>query len=268
MKYIDLEKILRTSYPHTANRLPVFVFRILEKIIMQNSMNEILAKYENEIGLDFLKKITEEFNIEIIINGLENLPENPRCIFASNHPFGIVDGLVITKIVSEKYGHLKAIGNDAFLLIPQLHSLIAQVNVFGKNSKQSVLMLEELYKSNIPITTFPAGEVSRVFKGKIQDNEWKKSFVSKAIENQRDIVPVRFSGRNSGLFYSIFLFRKIFLIKANIELILLPREMFRKRNKKIEVTFGKPISYIDLKQAKSHSERVLEIRKTVYNLNH
>jgi putative hemolysin len=127
-------------------------------------------------------------------------------------------------------------------------------------------MLDELYHSDTPITTFPSGEVSRIFAGKIQDNVWKKSFVSKAIQNQRDIVPVHFSGRNSALFYAIFLFRKLFFIKANIELILLPREMFRKRNKTIHITFGKPITYNELTKTKSHAEHADEIRKTVYNL--
>lgn len=92
----------------------------------------------------------------------------------ANHPFGFVDGLVLTKTVVNKYGDLRAIGNEAFMLIPQLKSKIAAVNVFGKNPKQYILELEKVFASNLPITHFPAGLVSSIKERKIEDRDWQK----------------------------------------------------------------------------------------------
>ena len=253
-QYIDLKKVIKESDSPLLKKLPTFVITILARIIKQDEINYILNKYPDARGKDFLPKIIEELNLNLHIEGEENLPESGRCIFVSNHPFGIIDGLVLTRIITGKYGNVQSIANDAFLNIPQLSPLIVAVNVFGRSSKERVALLNEVYKSDLPISHFPSGEVSRIYNWKIQDNLWQKSFITKAISSQRDIVPFHFQGRNSSLFYFIYIFRKAFRIDLDLELMLLPREMFRKRNKTIKVSIGKPIPWQSFSDARSHSE--------------
>ena len=264
--YIDIEKIITDSNSKFLKKIPRFLIKLITRIIQQDELNRILNKYSDYEGIDFLPKMIEEFNLELQIEGKENLPENGKCFFVANHPFGIIDGLIITRIVSEKYGPLKAIGNDAFAFIPQLRPLIATVNVFRQSSKEYVKALDETFKSDIPITHFPAGEVSRRYKWKVEDTVWQKSFISKSIANQRDIVPIFFYGKNSPLFYFIHRIRRIFGIKLFIELILLPREMFKKRNKKIKVRIGKPISYKMFDHSLTHNNWAKKVRSLVYEL--
>lgn len=265
-KYIDIASTFAKSDSALLRKMPLFFVRILARIVKQDELNHILNKYKGDIGVDFLVKIIEEFNITLEIEGKENLPENGKCFFVANHPFGIADGLVLTRIVSEKYGTLKAIANDAFMFIPQMHPLVAAVNVFGHSSKDYIVALNETYNSDVPITHFPAGLVSRRFNGKIQDSEWQKSFINKAISSQRDVVPFYFYGRNSRLFYAIFVVRQWFGIKLNLELALLPREMFGKKNKTIKVRIGKPIPWQMFDQSKSHVEWAQFVREHVYQL--
>ena len=265
-KYIDITKIIKEGDSEFLKKLPGSIIKLIAKIIKQDEMNRILAKYSEYTGVNFLPKIIEEFNLKIDIEGIENLPENGKCFFASNHPFGVIDGLILTRIVSEKYGTLKAIGNDAFMFLPQLRPLIAAVNVFGRSSKEYIKALENTFLSDVPITHFPAGEVSRKYKGKVQDSDWQKSFISKSIKSERDIVPFYFYGRNSRLFYFINSVRKMLGIKHNIELLLLPREMFKKRNKTIKIKIGKPISYKIFNESFSHWEWAQKVRAQVYDL--
>ena len=267
MGNINIAHIIKNSNSKFLKSLPDFVIKIIAKIIRQAEINQILNKYSEFHGVDFLPKIIEELNIKIEIEGKENLPENSKCFFVANHPFGFLDGLILTYIVAEKYGNLKAIGNEAFMFVPNLKPIIANVSVFGKNKRKDIIELGKVYASDIPITHFPFGLVSRIYKCKIQDKYWNKSFVTKAISNQRDVVPIRFFGRNSNLFYAIYLFRCIFKIKANIELILLPRELFRKRGKTIKVKIAKPIHYQDLNNILSHWEWAQKIRSSVYNMD-
>ena len=265
-KYIDIEKTIRESDSELLTRIPPYAIKWIQSIVKQDEINHILNKYSDYSGKEFLDKIIKEFNVTIEVEGKENLPENDKCFFVANHPYGILDGLILTYIVSEKYGRLKDIANDAFMLIPQLHPFIAAVNVYGRSSKAYIKALDDTFAMDIPITHFPSGEVSRVYNKKIQDTVWQKSFIKKAISSDRAIVPIYISGRNSALFYTIFLFRRLFHIEVNLELMLLPREIFKKRNKTVKVIIGEQIPHQLFVETKSHQDWAQEVRSRVYNL--
>lgn len=266
MNQINIALIIRNSNSKFLKRLPGFVIHLIAWIIKQEEINRMLKKYEGFEGVDFLPKIIEELEINVVYEGLENLPENGRCFYVANHPFGFLDGLILTNTVGIKYGRLKAIGNDAFMFVPNLKPLIANVNVFGKNTKEYLTELNKVFASDVPITHFPFGIVSRISKFRIQDKFWHKSFITKAIEHKRDIVPIRFYGKNSYLFYTIYIFRRLFRIKLNVELILLPRELFRKKGGTVYVKIGKIIRYTDLDKSLSHWEWAQKIRSEVYSV--
>jgi len=266
MKYIDISSYIMSSNFKVIKHSPRFIIRWIERIIWQEEMNQILTKYSDYEGVGFLNKLVEELNIRIEIEGKENLPDNKKCFFISNHPFGIMDGLVLTKIVSDRYGALRSIGNEEFMKIPHLRPLIAAVNVFSGNSREYLIALNEIFNSNVPITHFPAGEVSRLYGWKIQDCQWGKSYITKAVSSNRNLVPFYMYGRNSYLFYFINSFRRLLGIKVNIEFILLPSEMFKKRNKTIKVKIGKPIPYQKFDNTLSHFEWAQKVRKYIYNL--
>lgn len=263
---IDVKQQIKNSNSKLLRALPDVIIRLLEKIVHQHEMNDILLKYSDDIGVHFLPKILKEMNIKVKVEGIENLPENGKCFFVANHPFGIVDGLVLTSIVSSRYGDFKAIGNDLFMLIPQLKPLIAAVNVFGTNKRDYFIELDKVFNSNVPITHFPAGLVSRMHNMKVIDSKWHKSFIHKTIECKRDIVPFYFYGRNSNLFYFTYLFRKSIGLKANLELALLPHEFFNKRNKVIKVRIGKPISYLQFHDKINQLDAAQEVKSIVYSL--
>jgi len=266
MKYIDVTASIKESDSDFLKKLPDFIVRWMEKIIKQDELNYILDKYKDCEGAEFHRSIMKEFNLTFDVEGIENLPENGRCFFLANHPFGIIDGLTLTKTVIEKYGTFKAIGNESFNFVPNLRPYIALVNPYGMSSKAYVAELEKVYQSEVPITHFPAGEVSRRYNGKLQDRAWQKSFITRAISCQRDIVPFYFNGRNSNLFIGINLVRRAFGIKTNIELVLLPREMFLKRNKTIRFKIGKPIPWQKFDKSLRHVQWAQKVKEHVYNM--
>jgi len=267
MKYIDVAASIKVSDSAFLKKFPAFMVRWFETIIHQDELNRILEKYKDAQGADFHRSIVNEFNLSFVVEGLENLPDNGKCFFLANHPFGIIDGLTITKTVIEKYGTFKAIGNESFNFVPNLRPYIALVNPYGRSSKTYVAEFEKLYQSDVPITHFPAGKVSRRFHGIVHDCDWQKSFITRAISCQRDIVPFYFYGQNSNLFYAINRVRRFLGIKINLELILLPREMFLKRNKTIRFKIGKPISWQKFDSSKTHLEWAQQVRAHVYQMS-
>lgn len=83
--------------------------------------------------------------------------------------------------------------------------------------------------------------VSRKFNVGIRDLAWNKSFINKAIKYNKPIIPVFIEGQNSNFFYNFAKWRKRFGIKANIEMLYLPDEMFKQRGNTIKLHFGKAV---------------------------
>ncbi len=265
-KHIDIKSILKNSNNKRHQNLPNFIYTLISKIIKEDELNFIVNKYSNYEGIDFLKKVALYLNIKIDVEGIENLPENGKCFFAANHAYGFIDGLILTKLVGEKYGDLKFIGNEMFYALPNLRSLTIAVNVLDKSPRENLIALNKAYNSDVPITHFPNGMVSRIYKGKVQDKHWQKGFITKAISGKRDVVPIHFPGRNSNLFYFTYILRRIFFLKSEVEFFLLSREMLKKKNKTIKVKIGKPISYTTFDKSMSHVKWAQKIKEIVYNL--
>ena len=176
-EYINSQKLIKEGDSKFLKGLPGLIIVLIKIIIKEKEINRILSAYADYEGVEFLPKIISGSNIKVEIEGKENLPENGRCFFVANHPFGFVDGLILTNIVARKYGCLKAIGKEVFLFVPHIKTIVAAVNVFGTNPRRYLLEIEKVFASDVPITHFPAGLVSRVRRGKIEDSNWQKSFI-------------------------------------------------------------------------------------------
>ena len=126
------------------------------------------------------------------------------------------------------------------------------------------MLFQQTFGSDAQVLYFPAGLCSRLIKGRITDLEWKKTFITKAIESHRDIVPMFFSGENSKRFYRLANLRKRLGIKFNIETFLLPDEMFRKQGSSFDLYIGEPVPYTSLTGEHSHREWCEIIRDRSY----
>lgn len=265
-KPISLEKIIRLKNAKTFERLPRFVFNMLRRFLKEDTINDYLIKNSDKRGLEFINKAISDFNIKIIVKGLENIPDNGRYIFVCNHPLGAFDGFVLFSVIGKKYKIIKAIVNDILMLFENFQELFIPVNSFGASSKEYIHQLNEIFDSDAQIAVFPAGEVSRIRNGVIADADWQKSFIGKAISHKRDIVPIHMEARNSKWFYRIAKWRKSLGIKANIELLMLPREIFTQENKTIHVTIGPKIPFQMFNSEKNHNYWAQKVREDVYNL--
>ncbi|MDR1730067.1 MAG: 1-acyl-sn-glycerol-3-phosphate acyltransferase [Prevotellaceae bacterium] len=263
---IDIDAILADKAPGLKKKLPQFMIRYLKKIAHQDDLNGFFRKYGDLYGADFAKAILDDFNITIKIEGEENLPANGRVIFASNHPLGGADGVAILKFLSDHYGEAKAPVNDMLMHVENLADFFIPINKLGALAKDSTAMINNTYESDNPILFFPAGMVSRKQKGGIRDLEWKKTFVAKAIQYERDIVPLHFVGYNSPFFYNLGYLRTKLGIKVNIEMLYLVDELYKQRNKTFTIRVGKPISWTTFDKTKSQREWADWIREKVYSL--
>jgi len=260
---IDVEKIISSK---TKRYVPKFLINFLKKIIHQDEINVIIEQAGEKTGVDFACAVLDYFNISTSAAGLENIPKNEKLIFVSNHPLGALEALAVAKHLGKIYeNEINFIINELLSHLTPLNNIFTSVNVgSGKQNKENILQIDELFLSDKQIIIFPAGQVSRKKKGKIADSEWKKMFVGKARQYQRNVVPIFCSGKNSKFFYNLANLRKFLGIKFNIELLFLPDEMFKNKNSEINITIGKPISYKNFTNPKNDFLYAQEVRKLIY----
>jgi putative hemolysin len=263
---IDLDAIFEKKNPNLYKVMPGFLMSYIKRTVHQDDVNEIIVKFHDKDGLDFISALLDSLKITFTVSGEENLPLEGRYIFVSNHPLGGLDGLVFMDLVGRYHKNVKFIVNDLLLNLKNLETLFVPVNKHGRQSAEYVRRIEEVYKSNDQILYFPAGLCSRKRKGEIKDLEWKKNFIKKAIDYERDVVPVHFEGRNSSFFYNLADIRQKIGIKANIEMFYLPDELFRQKGQNFSLTIGRPIPYTNFDKSKSHVDWAAYVRAKVYSL--
>lgn len=264
---IDLKQVLRQKAPSLAGKIPGFVVNYLIKTVHQDELNDILTRYQDKQGVEFMQELIGYFDLTLELVNEENIPNEGRFIFASNHPLGGLDGICLSAVIGGKFeGKIKYLVNDLLLYLTNLKSIFVPVNKHGSQGKEAARLIEEAYASDNQIVTFPAGLCSRKIKGQIVDLEWKKSFIQKAVEHQRDVIPVYFEGHNSSFFYRLSNVRKSLGIKMNYEMIYLPDEMFKSKHKTFKIYFGEPIPWQTFDGSKKPAEWANWVKEIVYKL--
>lgn len=263
---IDIAKVLKHKAPNT--KVPKFIVNYLRKIVHEKEFNIFFKNNPTLRNLDFIEAGLQYLEVAISIEGRENLPpKGGRYIFASNHPLGGLDGIATGYLIGKEYdGKVRFFSNDLMMSLHPLNEMFVPVNKTGSQGKGHAAKMQELYESDNHLITYPAGMCSRKIDGKIIDLEWKKNFISKAIEYQRDIVPIYFEGRNSNFFYNLANVRKFLGIKFNIEMMYLADEMFKQKGKHFTIRIGKPIPWQTFDKSSSLSNWADWIKEIVYQM--
>lgn len=266
IQQIDLDSIIKDKSFKLYSRLPKCAINWLKNLVHQDDINDVIKRNGHLYGVDFAQALIKDFNISIEIEGEENLPEASHlCTFASNHPLGGFDGVALAAVLGSRYPVIKIMVNDLLMHLVNLRQIFVPINMNGSQEKGLASVVNEAYMSDAQMVVFPAGMVSRKNGGKIVDADWRKSFIKKAIEFERDIVPIHFVANNSSFFYRFARFRK-FIGLPNLEMALLPKELFKQKNSSFTIKIGKPIPWQTFDKSAHQSEWAEYVKNTVYEL--
>ena len=264
-KFIDVDKVLSEKAPGLKKWLPGFLLRWLKRKLHEQEINDAMVLLKNAKGLDFNTRALEVLGAKIVSVNTQNIPLNERIIVAANHPLGGLDGMSLIKAVGDLRKDVRFFVNDVLLTLKNYGDVFVGINKVGSTSATSLRTMEDILNSNDAVLFFPAGLVSRKINGQIMDLTWKKSFVTQAIDHKRLIVPTFIEGENSKFFYRFANFRKFIGIKANIEMLFLPDEMFKQKGHTVTIHFGKPFDPSILSSKLSHRAWAAEIKKYIYS---
>ena len=238
--HINLERMIASKNEKLLRCIPKFVMKWFKKLLHLDRINEEIYSQRHLDGPQFAKHVVEDLlkvNVEII--NPENIPYTSRSLLVANHPIGSIDGMALIDIVGRKRDDILFPVNDMLCALPNFRDVFVPINKYGKNSSNHDV-LNEAFRSD--------------------------SCVKKAIEFQRDVVPVYSEGMNSKRFYRLSAIRRFFGMKFDLEMILLPDEMFKYSGKTIKITFGKHIKWETFSKIHSHKEWAAIVRGHVYDL--
>ena len=269
-KTIDIDNILESKMGARKKYVPRPLVAWLKHIVHQDEVNEFLWASRGKTGVEWLEECVSYLDMTLDIKGEENLPgkdDGRLYTFVSNHPLGGQDGVALGAIIGRHYdGRFRYLVNDLLMNLPGLAPLCIPINKTGNQSRSFPAMVEQGFRSDNHILMFPAGICSRRHGGVIRDIAWKKTFVSKSVEYQRDVVPIHFGGRNSDFFYRLANFSDKYVKKVNIAMLFLADEMYKNVHKTFSVTIGKPIPWQTFDKSRTPAQWAQYVQDIVYEL--
>ena len=268
-KTIDIEKILKGKMGAKAKFVPAFLIGWLKRIAHEDQVNAFLWDSRDKEGVDWLEECVRYLDMTLQIEGREHLPDpadGRLYTFVSNHPLGGEDGVALGAVIGRHYsGRFRYLVNDLLMNLPGLAPVCIPINKTGHQSRNFPAMVEAGFQSDNHMLMFPAGLCSRKKNGVISDIPWSKTFISKSVEYQRDVVPIHFGGQNSEFFYRLANFSDRFL-PFNLAMLFLVDEMYKNVHKTFRVAIGKPIPWQTFDKSRRPAEWAQYVREIVYTL--
>ncbi len=257
---IDIEEVLRGK---VKRKLPRFVVNFLKRRIHQDEINDCIEHAEHPQGVGFFAEALKYMDIKYKVRGAENLDPNKRFIFASNHPLGGPEALIMGDVMRIHYGEsFRVPVNNILAYFHPLSEFFTPVSIGGARQSRDIGEgMKKMFSSPYQVLIYPAGICARREHGKVTEQPWKKTFVTQARRYQRDVIPVHISGHNSKLFYRLTNLSKFLGLKFNIGMFMLVDELFYKKHQTFVITFGKAIPWQTFDDTKTDPEWAQVVRK-------
>lgn len=193
-----------------------------------------------------LKSMHHEYHVDLP-KGFE-LPTSGPLVVVSNHPFGLMDPVVLGHFIAQHRADLRIIADESMATVSELDPHVFKVNQrIGQLARRQNLapMKEALrfLKQGGALAIFPSGEVAHYKPGRgVQEQPWSSHVGALVRRTQATVLPVFFPGQNGMLFHAAGLLSK------NLRTGLLVREFLGRKHAPTEMRVGNPIPFSKLKK--------------------
>ena len=262
------------SYAHSVKtRSGRTVVRLLENTTGRLRLIKRAKGYEDEVALgrDFWQVMVDRYGLSLDIVGgaLSNIPSEGSVILIANHPYGILDGLMMGHILSQARGDFRILANSVFRKAEDLNRIVLPISFdetregVQTNIATRKTALDYLGQGGA-IGVFPGGTVSTAERpfGRPMDPMWR-SFTARMIaKSNATVVPLYFDGHTSRLF------QMASHLHSTLRLGLLIKEFKKRVDTPVRVVIGEPIGRDVLDPIAKDSKQMMDfLRKATYELN-
>ena len=262
------------SYAHSVKtRSGRTVVRLLENTTGRLRLIKRAKGYEDEVaqGRDFWQVMVDRYGLSLDLVGgaLSNIPSEAPVILIANHPYGILDGLMMGHILSQARGDFRILANSVFRKAEDLNRIVLPISFdetregVQTNIATRKTALDYLGQGGA-IGVFPGGTVSTAERpfGRPMDPMWR-SFTARMIaKSNATVVPIYFDGHTSRLFQIAS------HLHSTLRLGLLIKEFKKRVDTPVRVVIGEPIGRDVLNPIVKDSKQMMDfLRKATYELN-
>lgn len=262
------------TYAHSAEtRRGRAVIRLLENSTGRLQLIKRADGYEREVaaGRNFWSVIVERYglSLDVIGGSLSNIPKTGPVLLIANHPYGILDGLMMGHILAETRGDFRILAHQIFRKADDINRIILPISF--EESKEAVRQNIETRKTALnyladggAIGIFPGGTVSTAAKpfSHPMDPGWR-GFTARMVGKSRaTVVPVFFEGHTSRLFQIAS------HLHTTLRMGLLIKEFKKRVDTPVKIVVGEPIGRDILDPLSCDSHAMMNyLRRATYSLS-
>ena len=229
----------------------------LERLLGLERCNQVLAKIPaDRTGTAFVAAALEQLQIatDAAEADLANIPETGGVMIVANHPYGMLDGLLVLDLIARKRKDVRFMGNDALAAIPQLGDLLLGVDLWNGGKRRNAMALRrsiQWLREGGALVVFPAGRVSapRLDRAVVMDRPWQPSIGGILRHAGCPALPVHVSGQ-AGLVTQLG-----GLLNRHIRLLAQPHQLTSSANRTFQIQVGHPVDAKRLAACKDDRDR-------------
>jgi putative hemolysin len=227
------------SSKNTSGKVLNIIAPILDRLLGIKKLNNLYIEQQFE-GLnkqDFSEKLLDALGVSILSADkvLKKIPKTGKCIVVCNHPYGMVEGVIIASLLTNYRNDTKVMANIALKVFKEINDYFIFANPLKPQAAINSTAIKQCYRhveNDGLLVIFPAGRVSFYQNElkKITDGKWNRLAINIADKTQSPILPLFISGTNSALFH------RLGRIYYRFRLLMLAREMFKLQNHQIKLS--------------------------------
>lgn len=249
------------------------MIRVMENVTGRVRLIKRARGYEHEVarGRDFWEVMMERYGLSLDVVGgsLSNIPRKGPLLLVANHPYGILDGLVMGYILSHARGDFRILAHRVFRKAKELNRFILPIDfdetktALRQNLKTRKATLDYL-KQGGALGVFPGGTVSTSPKmfAPAMDPGWRNFTARISMKSNAIVVPVFFDGCNSRLFQIAS------HVHYTLRMGLLIKEFNARVDEPVRVVVGKPIPREEMRKHADNARAMMDfLRRSTYALS-
>jgi putative hemolysin len=262
------------SYASSASsRAGRVVIRSLENLTGRLRLIRMAHGYDREVaaGRDFWQVMVDRYGLSLQVIGgeLANIPRDGPLVVIANHPYGILDGLMLGHILSSTCGDFRILAHGVFRKASELDRVILPINfdetrtATAENLETRRVALDYLGRGGV-IGVFPGGTVATALKpfGRPMDPSWRRFTARLIARTGAAVVPVFFEGHNSRLF------QVASHLHYTLRMALLVNEFRIRVGAPVRVVIGRPLDRAEIAARAGDAQALMDyLRTETYRLS-
>ncbi len=262
------------SYAWSADtRLARGIIRTIENLTGRPRLIRMAHNYEQDVaaGRDFWAVMQDRYciRLDFVEGSPECLPASGPTVVVANHPFGILDGLALGRLMSMRRADFKIVAHTVFNRAPEVARHILPIS-FDNTREAHALNVQtrrdalQFLDDGGAIAVFPGGCVSTASKpfGQPIDPRWKNFTAKLASHADAQVVPLFFEGSNSRTFQAIS------HLSQTLRYALLINEFRTGITQPVRMRLGEPMERAQIDALKGDAVALMDhLRNTVYGLS-